>query len=221
MYNSRSLLEKRLLYMMTTTYLFNKINQTMIMSMQRQAISILKSYFSKYNALISKPTFTLKSNKVIVQVFYYTSTATINDVSINGLGNALTRCWGRPVELRLIHLNHPVLDSSILAQYLCVNSHKYSFIRLFDMLKANLPTVIAEGSVDDNSVNSTSHITGIKIKLSGRLTTQRAGPRQTVKANRLGSSAKGNYGNVNFCQHTSKNKLGTFTIKVWVDQQIR
>jgi ribosomal protein S3 len=89
------------------------------------------------------------------------------------------------------------------------------------MLKASLPTAVAEGSVDETTVDPTSHITGVKIKLSGRLTTQRAGPRQTVSANRLGSSAKGPYGTVDFSQHTSKNKLGAFTMKVWVSQQTR
>jgi len=59
-----------------------------------------------------------------------------------------------------------------------------------------------------------SHITGIKIKLSGRLTTQRSSPRQTVQAGRLGSSAKGAYSTLDYSQHTSKNKLGAFTMKV-------
>lgn len=191
------------------------------MSIQRQATSILNSFFYKYNAIISKPIFTVKSDKIIVQIFYYTSIDTIDNVGINGLGNALTRCWKCPIELRLIHVNHPVLDSSILAQYLSANSHKYSFNRLFDILKANLPTVVAQGSVDETTVNPTSHITGVRIKLSGRLTTQRAGPRQTVKANRLGSSAKESYGITDFSQYTSKNKLGAFTVKIWVNQQTR
>ena len=82
------------------------------------------------------------------------------------------------------------------------------------MLKGSLPTVVSEGSVDEASVVPTSHITGVKIKLSGRLTTQRSSPRQTVQASRLGSSAKGLYGTVDFSQHTAKNKLGAFTMKV-------
>jgi ribosomal protein S3 len=116
------------------------------------------------------------------------------------------------VELRLIRLNHSALDSSIFAQYLTANGGKYSFNRILDMLKGRLPTVVSEGSVTDTSV--ASHITGVKIQLSGRLTTQRSSPRQTVQAGRLGSSAKGPYGLVDYSQHTSKNKLGAFTMKV-------
>ena len=83
------------------------------------------------------------------------------------------------------------------------------------MLKGNIPTVVSEGS--DTSLiaaQPASHITGIKIKLSGRLTTQRSSPRQTVQAGRLGSSAKGAFSTVDYSQHTAKNKLGAFTMKV-------
>jgi hypothetical protein len=87
-----------------------------------------------------------------------------------------------------------------------------------DMLKGSLPTVVSEGSalngLDDDSVTPISHITGVKVKLSGRLTTQRAAPRQTVQAGRIGSSAKGQYSTVDYSQHTAKNKLGAFTMKV-------
>jgi hypothetical protein len=199
---------------MTTTYMFDKANRTIIMSMQRQAIAIIKSFFAKYQSFVGKPVFTVNPDKVIVQLFYYAPTETITNASITALGNALTRCWGRTVELRLIRLNHSALDSSIFAQYLTANAGKYSFNRILDMLKSSLPTVVSEGSVDDSAVTPASHITGVKIKLSGRLTTQRSGPRQTVQAGRLGSSAKGHYGTVDFSQHTAKNKLGAFTMKV-------
>lgn len=106
------------------------------------------------------------------------------------------------------------MDSSIFAQYLTANGGKYAFNRILDMLKGNLPTVVSEGSVDESTLLPTSHITGVKVKLSGRLTTQRSSPRQTVQAGRLGSSAKGPYGTVDYSQHTAKNKLGSFTMKV-------
>ena len=228
-----SLLKTFILFYMTTTYLFGKSNRTHIMSMQRQTISMIKSFFSKYNAIIGKPTFTVKTDKMIVQIFYYNPNNTISNTSINTLGNALTRCWNGNIELRLVQLNHAILDSTIFGHYLSSNSHKYSFSRLFDMLKANLPlsrdTILKESFDEESSFHLTnthgekdltSSITGVKIKLSGRLTTQHAGPRQTINANRLGSSAKGFYGNVDFDQFISKNKLGAFTMKVWISQQI-
>jgi hypothetical protein len=207
---------------MTTTYMFDKSNRINIMSMQRQAISIIQSFFAKFQTLVGKPVFTVTADKAVVQLFYMgTTTDTLTNASIAALGDALTRCFGRTVELRLIRLNHSALDSSIFAQYLTANAGKYSFNRILDMLKGSLPTVVSEGSVDDSTVTPTSHITGVKIKLSGRLTTQRSGPRQTVQAGRLGSSAKGEFGTVDYSKHTAKNKLGAFTMKVWISQQSR
>lgn len=220
---------------MTNTYLFSKANRTMILSSQRQAIAIIQAFFAKFPAppsgaeqpgagLVGKPLFTVSPDKVVVQVFYYAPASApgqrrsrISNASITALGDALTRAWNRTVELRLIRLNHPALDSSILAQYLTKNGANYSFNRILELLKGSLPTVISEGSIEDGSVRPVSHITGIKVQLSGRLTTQRVSPRQTVQAGRFGSSAKG--GIQDYSQHTAKNKLGAFTMKVWVSQQ--
>lgn len=208
---------------MTTTYLFDKANRTNTMSMQRQAISIIQAFFTQYQSLVGKPIFTVNSDKVIVQLFYYTSFGAdnISNDSVIALGDALTRCWGRTVELRLIRLNHSALDSSIFAQYLTANGAKHSFNRILEMLKGSLPTMVSEGSTDSASMVGSSHITGVKVKLSGRLTTQRSSPRQTVQAGRLGSSAKGPLSTVDYSQHTAKNKLGAFTMKVWISQQSR
>lgn len=206
---------------MTTTYMFNKANRTNIMSMQRQTTSIIQSFsFGPANkSLVGKPLFTISPDKAIIQVFYYAQNDNMSNESIIALGNSLTRCWNRTVEIRLIRLNHSVLDSSIFAQYLTANGGKYSFNRIIDMLKANLPTVVSDGV--EKETGDISYITGVKVKLSGRLTTQRSAPRQTVQTGRIGSSAKSKYGTVDYSQHTTKNKLGAFTVKVWISQQSR
>lgn len=267
---------------MATTYMFNKGNRKNVTSTQRQALSIIQSFFTSFafptssltsssflstfpaplfipyvfpqekqeagketskkgknvnpkignqtkevknqKVLLGKPLFSVTPNKITIQLFYY-GTSSISNEKLTLLGNALTGLpWHSQsklagtnptnhVELQVIRLKHSVLDSSIFAQYLTDNAGKYSFNRIIDMLKNNLPTVSSDGSLD-NSLNPTSHITGIKVKLSGRLTTQQSGPRQTVQAGRIGSSAKGFYGTIDYSQHTSKNKLGAFTMKV-------
>lgn len=84
------------------------------------------------------------------------------------------------------------------------------------MLKGSIPTVVSESANMEFGTNTdvVSHITGVKMKLSGRLTTQRASPRQTVQSGRLGSSAKGINSYIDHSQSTAKNKLGAFTMKV-------
>lgn len=77
---------------MTTTYMFNKTNRTNIMSMQRQAHSIINSFFAKYQSLVGKPVFSVNPDKVIVQLFYYAPTEILSNASIAALGDALTRC---------------------------------------------------------------------------------------------------------------------------------
>lgn len=207
-----------LYYQLTmTTYMFNKSNQMNTMSMQRQATSMIKAFFAKYKALVGKPVYSVTPDKVIISIFYYAPTEALSNSSIAALGNALTVCWGRTVELRLIRMAHSALDSSILAQYLTANGGKMSFARMLDMLKNTLPTVVSEGSVTNTL--PTSHITGVELKLSGRLTTQRSGPRQTVSAGGLGSSAKGQSRTVDYSKYAGKNKLGAFTMKVWISQQ--
>lgn len=211
-------------------YLFGKQNRTSTMSKQRQTISMIMSFFSKYNAIVGKPIFSITTNGLIVQILYYNKTDIVDNPSIAALGNALTGYWGCSVELRLIRLNHAVLDSSIFAQYLSMNSKTYSFNRLFDLLKASLPVVVAKDSVGvsphgtemnlSQNENHLSYITGVKVALSGRLTTQRSIPRQTTSANRLGLAAKGNFKNNDYNSFTSKNKLGAFTMKVWTSQQV-
>jgi hypothetical protein len=116
--------------------------------------------------------------------------------------------------LRLVRLNHSVLDSSIFAKYLALNTNKYSSYRLFNKINSRLPFISSEDSVSKNSSATVSHITGVEIRLAGRLTTQRSAPRKTVRTIRLGSSAKGIYGTDDYSQYTSKNKLGAFTMKV-------
>ena len=77
---------------MTTTYFFDKANRVNTMSMQRQCISIIQSFFAKYQSLVGKPVFTVNADKVVVQLFYYAPTENISNASITALGDALTRC---------------------------------------------------------------------------------------------------------------------------------
>lgn len=233
--------------MTTTTYMFDKSNRRNHTSIQRQGLSIIESFFYSYGGkdvlqnnvkdkenggvLLGKPLFTVTADKVTIQLFYYSDSSIScshlwwERKKLSSLGSALTRLatrgdYTRTVELQVIKLNNSVLDSSIFAQYLTHNASKYSFNRILDMLKNSLPTVSSDGSLD-STLNPTSHITGIKVKLSGRLVTQASGPRQTVQAGRIGSSSRGIYSTTDYSQHTNKNKLGAFTMKVWISQQSR
>ena|ERR1700753_1915689 len=65
-----------------------------------------------------------------------------------------------------------------------------------------------------------SKLTGIKIKIAGRLITQRVVPKQTIKTDYKGSFIKSKNNIVNTATFTSKNKNGAFTVSVMVSHGI-
>lgn len=194
-----------------TTYMFNRSNDTL--SKTKVATALITSFFGTGQVVLAKPQFKISGPKqlsaVTVQIVYYSPLA-VKDERMTVLGNALSEIFHRSVELRLIRLNSPFMDSHVLAQVLAAHANKLSFNRLMSQLNMNLPKVHS-GSVSDLPL---SEVTGLRVKLSGRLTTQRHGPRQTVSHANFGSKHK--FGQVDFGQFTAKNKLGSFTIKVWI-----
>jgi len=59
-----------------------------------------------------------------------------------------------------------------------------------------------------------SFLSGIKIKLAGRLLTQRVIPRLTVKTIQRGTLARGKSNFVNSARFTNKNRRGAYSITV-------
>jgi len=63
---------------------------------------------------------------------------------------------------------------------------------------------------------SPAKTTGIRIRLAGRLKTERFKPKKTVQTVQIGSLSKNLVNFVNTASFTTKNKKGTFNIKVWM-----
>lgn len=157
------------------------------------------------------------------------------EMEMNKLGLAFSRFVSGPnagnvhvkeVELRLIELRYPYLDSSILAQYVAMNRNKYNFTRMHKRIfkKASSLRLLSTGRKRESVLPLDAlpgHITGLKMELAGRLTTQRSIPRKTVSNKHTGSfhvehgSLSTNISKVtNQSQYGAKNKLGAHTIKV-------
>lgn len=118
------------------------------------------------------------------------------------------------MEVRLLGLRYPYLDRSILAQYVAINGGKYNFTRMHKLIFNKLTTVKKNSVLPSDALSG--HITGLKLELAGRLTTQRSIPRKTVSNKHTGSLyVNKNTGfSVDFSQYASKNKIGAYTIKV-------
>lgn len=182
-------------------------------TMYMNAIKLIDSYIgsfvntpSKRVVLISKPTFTFTSATITVHFFYYLPTISeLSISSLNGLSECLSQLFNKKVHLKLTRIHYPYINSHILAQYLVHNAPNNTFIHFQDAILA-YPSL--------NKSELVAHVSGIKIEVSGRLVTERAIPRKTKKASLLGNFKKGNNTMIDYSKFTSKNELGTFTIKV-------
>jgi hypothetical protein len=196
---------------------------------QRVATKLIANFFSKplatdVQALASKPVFSVSGDKVVINVFYYLATdKALNNSSINSLGEVLGKVFAQPVELRLVRLHYPYLNSYILAQYIAINTAKYNFTRIQRAIFGALQFPLLKGSNVDSTLPS--YITGMKIRISGRLTTQRSVPRQTEQTAQIGSFSSSHIpanskasGIIEFAAFSTKNQKGAFTIKVWISQ---
>lgn len=170
--------------------------------------TVINAFFAQFSTQMLKGKVTYKvlpNGKVVVQIPYYGVQA-LTESEINALGVAVTRLFNSStphttVELRLVQLQYPYLDSSILAQYVAINAGKYNFLRMQKMTFKALRG---------------AQLSGVKLELAGRLTTQRSIPRKTVENGHTGSFTVNKQLNskLDFSQYASKNKLGAFTIKV-------
>jgi len=66
-----------------------------------------------------------------------------------------------------------------------------------------------------------SDLTGIKIRVAGRLLTQRVVPRKTVKTINRGALARCNAMFVETARFTNKNKRGAFSITISIGHKLR
>lgn len=201
----------------------------MIQLQQRKVTSMIQSFFASTKALAGKPSYKVfnSSGTVVVTIPYFmpSSVPVLAESKINALGIAITRLFNVPgraqptVELRLVRLRYPYLDSSILAQYVAVNAGKYNFLRMQKMMFNKVPAT-ARGATQTCQPLAVevlpSQMTGVKVELAGRLTTQRSIPRKTVENGHVGSFTVNNTlkSSLDFSQYASKNKLNAFTIKV-------
>lgn len=227
----------------------------------KKTIPLVSSFFAQYSSQIIvgkvKVEF-LSGNRRVIYIPYFLVGSIPSGFSaqLNALGIAITqffsecnsskksmtdlkkdlRCSGFKIEVRIISLQHPYLDSTIFSQYVALNACKYPFARIHKHLfkkgsfldstvqvnkKRNKDeqNQMMRGSLTCSNVNSVGYITGIKMELAGRLTTQRSIPRKTVSNKHRGSFPASN-GNLSILrktklnQYASKNKIGAYTMKI-------
>ena len=133
----------------------------------------------------------------------------------------LSLLFNKKIHLDIVRLHLPFHSSDILAQILGqpTNSNKYRFSRMIQKLlpraviKNPSLTESREGILKKSQILP-SYLSGLNIKLAGRLMSQRVIPRYTVQNRQEGSLARGKVNFVEKSRFTNKNKRGAYSFTV-------
>jgi hypothetical protein len=201
-------------------YQFNKKGiQNSSVVINKNVFTLLESTFYSMSSLISKPIIIITPNKIVIQLFYYlnkfhnNNILNIHNEKLQSLCLNLSKIYKKPVELELDRLHYPYYDSNILSNMIGLISNivKFRFIikKLFSIAKIKKTNIF-----NNKSSIIPSYLSGFKIKVAGRLLTQRVIPRLTVKTIQRGTLARGKAQFVDSARFTNKNKRGSFSITV-------
>jgi hypothetical protein len=128
----------------------------------------------------------------------------------------LSKKFNKPVELQLIRLHHPYHDSNILVNLLSLNiKNKRKKARVAIQKIYNKKPV---KNLNDSNLNSGKNIpaflSGLNIKIAGRLMGEPIIPRITTKNFVKGANATGKVNYLDIARITKKNRKGAYTIKI-------
>jgi hypothetical protein len=128
----------------------------------------------------------------------------------------LSNKFNKPVELQLIRLHHPYHDSNILVNLLSLNiKNKRKKARVAIQKIYNKKPV---KNLNDPNLKSgkliPAFLSGLNIKIAGRLMGEPIIPRITTKVFGKGASATGKVNYLDVARITKKNRKGAYTLKI-------
>jgi len=138
-----------------------------------------------------------------------------NIQKLNYLCTILSRLFKKPIELDLVRLHLPYFDDNILVKAIGIMSKK---IHVRNIIKYIFSKTIIHSKRVNNLTNKgsiiPSFLAGIKIKIGGRLMTQRVIPRLSTRIIQRGAIARGKVNYVDWSRVNLKNKRGAYSITV-------
>jgi hypothetical protein len=128
----------------------------------------------------------------------------------------LSNKFKKPVELQLIRVHQPFHDSNILVNLLSLNIRNKKFKTNVAIEKLYAKKAVK--NLYDYSIKSVnfipSFLSGIKIRIGGRLMREPIIPRITTKNFERGASSPGKVNFLDTATITKKNRKGSYTIKI-------
>jgi hypothetical protein len=164
-------------------------------------------YKDRSNEVLKKKIISLKDNVSMLS-------KKINIIKLKIITKILRRFFKKAVELEIVRLHYPFYNTNIFVNLLgkMINKIKLRRIlrRFFKKAKIFNPTKLIGHQIS----KIPSFLSGVKIRVAGRVLTQRIIPRKTVKTISKGSLARGKVIYLEKGRFTNKNKRGAFSITV-------
>jgi hypothetical protein len=128
----------------------------------------------------------------------------------------LSKQFNKSVELQLIRIHNPIYDSNILVNLLSINirnKNKKSRRAIQNIYNKKSVKIINDYNL--KSVNNIPNfISGLNIKIAGRLMKEPVIPRLTTKVIIKGASSPGKVNYLDIATITKKNRKGAYTITI-------
>lgn len=194
-----------------------------------------------FNKLINqkkrRQTLVKKKVQIILKKLAQSNLTKVYPNKFKNICTILSKHFNRPIELELIRLHQPFYDSNILVNFLALNINKRNIrpsIHKFykrSFIKSNQSTSLPYlgnlfGSNIENIYNpliqdTAAQLSGLTIRIGGRLMRQPIIPKKTVTKFEKGFTAKGKINYLDIASLTNKNRKGAFTITVKSGQTIK
>nr|YP_009504222.1 ribosomal protein S3 [Lactifluus hygrophoroides]AWX52947.1 ribosomal protein S3 [Lactifluus hygrophoroides] len=201
--------------------------------------TICKSVFLNLSSIISKPIVSMNPSLIKITLFFYwkplknkysnsnlySKFLILHYNKLKNFVKLLSKLFKKSVELELIRVYSPQNESNILANLIgnLSNFIKFRFIhmKLFKLIK--LSKTKNSNNRFNNRFNNNkipSFLSGISLKLAGRVLTQRIQKRVKSKIVQKGTLARTNVNLININNFDNKNKRGTFNITIKIGHKI-
>lgn len=189
----------------------------------KRRLNSLKRYPSPYRDRLRErieEAYTKKRLRLI-KIFSTKSLKKIFSRRLKFLCRVLNKIFNKPVELNLIRLHYPSADSNILVNFMGIIINKIKFPKIIRKLFKGsiIKTLIKFNKLKFNDISIIpAFLTGLTIRVAGRIMTQRSKPRKTINFVHRGVMAKGKINYLNFARLTHKNKRGSYSISISAGQ---
>ena len=208
----------------TISYNFYKNNKNFNIN------SILNNSFLNLGNIISKPVLSFSPNLITINLFYYVlqSEKNYNLISesdnLEYLCSFLSNKFKKAVKIELIRLHHPALESQILANTIgfISNNKKIRFRSIITSLYNNTQIIklIDSGNqgIEESNLNycRPTALIGIKVRLGGRILSQKIVPRFTTFNKQKGAFARIKSDFTTQSRFTNKSRRGAFSYTVTI-----